>query len=200
MAWRGWNKNEYPYHNGVLNDKEALGIICRKFNEYLTYQDYNFTALTYYLKMLFENGKVYISESVKKQNAFHNAPIDYKNRGIKSNRWEHVVPIKVLISYALWLYQKHCVITTPPNLQAFADELNHLREKYGNICIVTKNEDKKLPRESMSTKMYCSKKIIKNRQIDVYDLSKYVPWDRYEGNISHVYELDSNTRNYTLVF
>lgn len=186
MAWRGWNKNKKPYHNGVLDDEEAFDIICRKFNEYLTCQDYNFTALTYYLKMLFENGTIYMSANVKKQNSFRKGnPIDYKNRGNRKNRWEHVVPTKVLIEYALWLYQKHGIGTSSANVQAFADDIKNLRENYGNICIVTKEEDCALPKQTMRSG---------NRIPDsnVCDLSKCNPWDRYIGIIAEVYEVDKS--------
>lgn len=138
MAWRGWNKNEYPYNNGVLNDNDAFDIICRKFNEYLKYKDYNFTALTYYLKMLFENGNMYVSYDISKQLEslkINPSSLDYNNRGVKDSKWEHVIPIKVMIEYSLYLFTQG-LFTQPKYVR--------IRNTFGNVCIVTSNENKAL--------------------------------------------------------
>lgn len=145
MPWKGWNKKVFPYNNdGKLNDDEAYKIICRKFDEFLNFDDYEFRDLSYYLKMFFENGKLYISDEVAKQPEFRVLPIEkvnYNNRGKKGkegNKWEHMTPIKVLLEYALYLYCQGKFTQA-----AYVN----LRERFGGVCIVTKEEDDKLSKE-----------------------------------------------------
>lgn len=132
MAWRGWKYDNPPYEEGVLNEEKAYEIIVRKFDEFLEYDDYNLVSLTYYVKMLFENGRVYISDSIN--NPQLEKEQRYGNRG-KGNIWEHMVPTDVLISYALFLYEK----------KEFSLEKYHfLHNTFGNVCVITREEDKRL--------------------------------------------------------
>ena len=177
MAWRGWNKNEYPYKNGVLDDKYAFDIICRKFDEFLKYPDYDLTPLTYYLKMLFENGDLYVSAKIHGKLKSKNvklSSISYGNRGVKRSTWEHVIPVKVIIEYALHLYTQGLFTLS---------KYIYLRNTFGNVCIVTSCENKALEQAGLKQNLPQGTPIVAttiNKRKEVYDLCSNVdPFCRY---------------------
>ncbi|MBQ0142366.1 MAG: hypothetical protein KBT06_06155 [Prevotellaceae bacterium] len=161
MSWRVWDKNKYPSLPTEDADIAKYRIICRKFHEKLSYIDYDEKSLTYYVKELFENGKLYVSvEAEKLHKDPKNGPIMKDQNKIAQlndildNKkytqlnttnfpygsqqyviWEHVVPTSLIIKYALDLYKNGNF-----SLPIYKD----IKDMCGMVCLVTKGEDKKL--------------------------------------------------------
>lgn len=156
MSWRVWDKNNYPFKLPA-QDADKYSIICRKFHEIINYKDYDEKSLTYYVKELFENGKLYVSQAavaehqtksiITKNLTLFNDILAGKETPTQLNTtnfpygsqqyviWEHVVPTSLIIKYALDLY-KNCNFSLP----IYKD----IKDMCGMVCLVTKGEDKNL--------------------------------------------------------
>ena len=140
---------------------------------------FNLDDFKYYVKMLFENGKVYVSEEALRlietnpcnfteedinnlkngnisdvylQNKSHNYTFKCDNGSIRKLIWEHVVPTKVLIDK--FLESEHTL-----------DVYKNILER-GVVCIVTDEEDKRLSKLGLRSQMPY------NENIDII-------WSRY---------------------
>lgn len=156
MSWRVWDKNNYPFKLPT-EDADKYSIICRKFHEIINYKDYDEKSLTYYVKELFENGKLYVSQAavaehqtksiITKNLTLFNDILAGKETPTQLNTtnfpygsqqyviWEHVVPTSLIIKYALDLYKNGNF-----SLPIYKD----IKDMCGMVCLVTKGEDKKL--------------------------------------------------------
>lgn len=156
MSWRVWDKNNYPF-SLPTEDADKYSIICRKFHEIINYEDYDEKSLTYYVKELFENGKLYVSQAavaehqkksiITKNLTLFNDILAGKENPTQLNTtnfpygsqqyviWEHVVPTSLIIKYALHLYK---------NGNFTLKTYKAIKDKCGMVCLVTKGEDKKL--------------------------------------------------------
>lgn len=155
MSWRVWDKNNYPFKLPA-QDADKYSIICRKFHEIINYKDYDEKSLTYYVKELFENGKLYVSQAAvaehqtksiitKNLTLFNDILDNKKYTQLNTTKfpygsqqyviWEHVVPTSLIIKYALHLYK---------NGNFTLKTYKAIKDKCGMVCLVTKGEDKKL--------------------------------------------------------
>ena len=159
MGWKSWSADWKK-----KSDKEKYDIIVRKFEEHKIFLDFDKGDLTAYLKELFENGWVLISNA-----AFNIGPDIFKNinknKGFDSGKWsvkqyqldeydfdrtgkgviwEHVVPAKVLILHAYDLWEQGSFEV---------GDYQELKRKYGFVCVITKDENKRLNDKRLREKM-----------------------------------------------
>ncbi len=143
-------------------------IICQVLELRNTMTWFDDKDMTYFIKVLLENGIVRISEE-----AYHlsnngkdlwkeKTPSkwsDYVDRMLKGMpqidylqekidrckySWEHIVPAKVLIDEVKSFYAS----------KKFTQEaLSFIIDKYGAVCIVSKSEDDKLTKNKLRSKM-----------------------------------------------
>lgn len=193
MSWRVWDKNKYPFSQTIVDPDEAkYSIICRKFHEKLSYIDYDEKSLTYYVKELFENGKLYVSQAAvaehqkksiitKNLTLFNDIILAGKENPTQLNTtnfpygsqqyviWEHVVPTSLIIKYALHLYK---------NGNFTLKTYKAIKDKCGMVCLVTSSEDNNLPRNSFPNKTYKTGQ--KFMIIGDIVFNNYDAWARYK--------------------
>ena len=143
-------------------------IICEVLDLRNTKPWFDDKDLTYFVKVLLENGIVRISEEAYRQSdggkdlwkkkkpsnwsdyisrMLKGVPqTDYLQEKIDRSKysWEHIVPAKVLIDEVKSLFAS----------KKFTQKaLSSIIDKYGTICIVTKSEDDKLTKNKLRSKM-----------------------------------------------
>lgn len=142
-----------------LTMKDRFRIICEVLDLRYTKTWFDDKDLTYFIKVLLENGIVRISEEAYRHSAGgkdlwkEKTPAkwiyyvdkllkgipqsDYLQEKIDRSKysWEHIVPTKVLIDEVKNLYVSK---------KLTQKKLSSIIEKYGTVCVVTKSEDKKL--------------------------------------------------------
>lgn len=143
-------------------------IVCKVLEMRNTMIWFDDKDLTYFVKVLLENGIVRISEEAylqsnggkdlwKKKTPFNWSDCisrmlkgvpqtDYLQEKLDRSKysWEHIVPAKVLIDEVKSLYAS----------KKFTQKaLSSIIDKYGTICIVTKSEDDKLTKNKLRSKM-----------------------------------------------
>lgn len=172
---RGWNRNKYPFDQGADTDALVHAIICRKFEEFFIYEDYTFGALTYYVKVLFSNRNKHYSKGVADKIG-KIGPLTHDDlKGVKGLVWEHTIPTKVIVEYALYLYLENRF-----NVEDFC----RVRDTYGTTCIVTKKEDEKISGEHLKQSLpsICQKMEI---------IREKYPKDKFAKMPEKVYDLET---------
>jgi hypothetical protein len=142
-----------------LTMTDRYRIICEVLDLRYTKTWFDDKDLTYFIKVLLENGIVRISEEAYRLSAggknlwkgespaqwidfihrmLNGMPqTDYLQEKIDRSKyaWEHIAPTKVLIEEVKSLY-----VSKKLNLK----KLSLIIDDYGTVCVITKSEDKKL--------------------------------------------------------
>ena len=156
-------RTSYP-----LKLADKYRIICKVLEFRSAISWFDDKDLTYFVKVLLENGIVLISEEAYRQShggkdlwkkktpsqwsdyvsrMLKGVPqTDYLQEKIDRNKysWEHIVPAKVLIDEVKSLYAS----------KKFTQKtLSSIIEKYGAVCIVSKSENDTLTKNKLRSKM-----------------------------------------------
>ena len=160
----------YIQSKSIPNIKERCDIIHAVINLEKQYNWFDKIDLRYFLKVLLENGIVCISKEAysqyKRNNVLWKSDIpkhfndkealkciltqrkqtkNIKTRVNRSNvSWEHVVPTKVLVDKLLELDKSGTLSDK---------KIEEMIEKYGYVCLVTKDENRKLDKNKFREKM-----------------------------------------------
>ena len=160
----------YIQSKSISDIHERCDIIRIVINLEKQYKWFDKIDVRYFLKVLLENGKVCISKEAysqyKDKGVLWNPRLPRKfdtkdalNRMLKQQKqnhhlqtrldrgnvsWEHVVPTNVLVDKLLELDESGTLSDK---------EIEEMIEKYGYVCLVTKDENRKLDKNKLREKM-----------------------------------------------